>query len=112
MKNTKVTLLPLAPDDRENFIKDNQWAFKYGALIEFGERDDHTDSDGEIISRETIEECIDEPSNEAYRIMLGDKKVGGAVIKINENTHHNHLEYSSFYQMSIARASATEHGKR
>ena len=92
MKNTKVTLLPLAPDDRENFIKDNQWAFKYGAMMELGERDDHTDSDGEIISRETIEECIDEPSNEAYRIMLGDKKVGGAIIKIDKETHHNHLE--------------------
>ena len=46
MKNTKVTLVPLTDDDREQFILDNQWAFKYGALQEFGERDDHIDDDG------------------------------------------------------------------
>ena len=54
MKNTKVTLVPLAEEDREQFILDNQWAFKHGALLEFGERDDHIDDDGEIISRKTI----------------------------------------------------------
>ena len=43
MKNTKVTLAPLTADDREQFILDNQWAFKYGAMLEFGERDDHLD---------------------------------------------------------------------
>ena len=35
MKNTKVTLVPLTPEDREQFILDNQWAFKHGALLEF-----------------------------------------------------------------------------
>ena len=39
MKNTKVTLVPLTADDREQFILDNQWAFKYGAIEELGERD-------------------------------------------------------------------------
>lgn len=51
MKDAKVTLIPLMEDDREQFILDNQWAFKYGAMMEFGERDDHIDDDGEIISR-------------------------------------------------------------
>ena len=41
MKNTKVTLVPLAADDREQFILDNQIAFKYGAMEEFGVRDEH-----------------------------------------------------------------------
>ena len=41
MKNTRVTLVPLEADDREQFILDNQWAFKYGAMEEFGERDRH-----------------------------------------------------------------------
>ena len=50
MKNTKVTLVPLTADDREQFILDNQWAFKYSATLEFGKRDDHVDFDGEIIS--------------------------------------------------------------
>ena len=38
MKNTKVALVPLTEDDREQFILDNQWSFKHGALMEFGER--------------------------------------------------------------------------
>ena len=39
MKYAEVKLMPLAADDREQFILDNQWSFKHGALIEFGERD-------------------------------------------------------------------------
>ncbi len=92
MKNTKVTLVPLTADDREQFILDNQWSFKYGALEEFGERDDHIDDDGEIISRKTIERCIDDPHSETYRIMLDGRKVGGVILKINNETHHNELE--------------------
>ena len=92
MKNTQVTLVPLCEDDREQFILDNQWSFKYGAIEEFGERDDHIDDDGEIISRKTIETCIDEPDNETYRIMLDGEKVGGVIIKVDNETHHNHLE--------------------
>ena len=70
MKNTKVTLVPLTSDDREQFILDNQWAFKYGAIEEFGKRDDHMDFDGEIISRKTIERCIDSPDSDTYRILV------------------------------------------
>ena len=76
-KNKKVTLVPVAADDREQFILDNQWSFKYGALQEFGQRDDHIDGDGEIISRKAIERCIDAPNNETYRIVVDGKKAGG-----------------------------------
>ena len=78
---TEVILVPLAPDDREQFIKDNQGAFNYGALEEFDLRDDHFEEDGEIISRETIEQSID--GGEAYRIMLDGQSVGGVVIKVD-----------------------------
>ena len=37
----------------------NQEAFNYGALEEFGMRDDHLEEDVQIISRETIEKSID-----------------------------------------------------
>ena len=76
-----VKLLPLEPGDREQFILDNQEAFNYGALEEFGRRDDHFEEDGQIISRETIEESID--SGEAYRIVRGDQNLGGVVIKVD-----------------------------
>ncbi len=92
MKKANVTLVPLREDDREQFILDNQESFRYGAMEEFGMRDDHTDCDGEIISRKTIERCIDEPDNEAYRIICEGRAVGGAILKIDKETHHNHLE--------------------
>ena len=83
-----VILVPLAGDDREQFILDNKEAFNYGALEEFGRRDDHFEEDDQIISRETIENSID--SGEAYRIMLDDEPVGGVIIKTDGN--HGELE--------------------
>lgn len=80
---SKVKLAPLADDDREQFIIDNQYAFKYGATEEFGQRDDHFEEEGEIISRKTIEQSIDE--GVAYRIIQNDEIVGGLVLKINGN---------------------------
>ena len=92
MKNTKVTLVPLAEEDREQFILDNQWAFKHSALLEFGERDDHLDNDGEIISRKTIEMSIDADNNETYRIVLDGRNVGGVILRIDKETNCNELE--------------------
>ena len=77
-----VRLIPLEESDREQFIKDNQEAFNYGALEEFGRRDDHFEEDGQIISRATIESSIDGENAETYRIMRDGEKVGGAVLKI------------------------------
>lgn len=83
-----VQLAPLNPNDKNQFILDNQEAFNYGALEEFGRRDSHFEEDGQIISRETIEQAIDE--GEAYRIVLDGAIVGGAVIKIEGD--HGELE--------------------
>ncbi len=56
---TNVKLTELTPDDREQFILDNQEAFNYGATREFGMRDNHFEEEGQIISRETTEKSID-----------------------------------------------------
>ena len=87
-----VTLVPLQPDDREQFILDNQRAFKYGATQEFGMRDDHFEEDGEIISRATIERSIDGENAEAYRIFLDGEKVGGAIISVDKAFLRGELE--------------------
>ena len=92
MKKTNVELIPLTANDREQFILDNQWAFKHGALYEFGERDDHIDDGGEIISRNTIEACIDAKGAETYRIAANNKIVGGTILKIDQETNINELE--------------------
>ena len=76
-----VELRVLEQSDREQFINDNQEAFNYGAMEEFGMRDDHFEEEGQIISRETIERSID--GGEVYRIMCDGKTVGGVVIKVD-----------------------------
>ena len=83
-----ITLVPLSPADREQFILDNQEAFNYGALEEFGLRDDHYEEDEQIISRDTIEQSIN--GGEAYRIMQDGKPVGGVIIKTEGD--HGDLE--------------------
>jgi hypothetical protein len=84
---TDISLVHLTPDDREQFILDNQEAFNYGASEEFGRRNDHFEED-QIISRETIETSID--SGEAYRIMQDSRPVGGVIIKVDGE--HGELE--------------------
>ena len=101
-----ITLTRLTEDDREQFILDNQLAFKYGAMEEFGERDNQFEEDGEIISRKTIENSID--NGVAYRIREDGKIVGGLVLTINEETQHNHLDLL----FVTARASARLHGRK
>ena len=86
----KIELIPLKENDKEQFIKDNQEAFLYGATIEFGLMDEHYEEDGQIISRETIEHSIN--SGTAYRIFFDNQKVGGAVIKIDEKANFGELE--------------------
>lgn len=78
-----VKLVPLIEKDRNQFVLDNQEAFRYGAMEEFGLRDDHFEEDGEIISRRTIEESID--SGIAYRIIADGEIAGGLVLRIDGN---------------------------
>lgn len=78
-----IKLIPLAESDKEQFILDNQEAFNYGALEEFGLRDDHFEEDDQIISRETIEKSID--GGEAYRIVEDGMNVGGVIINVEGN---------------------------
>lgn len=84
-----ITLTKLEKDDIEKFVKDNQEALKSGAMEEFGNRDSHFEEDGEIISRKTIIDCIE--NGVAYRIREDGNTVGGLVLQIN-NDHHNHLD--------------------
>lgn len=88
----EIKLIPLEENDKEQFIVDVQWAFKYGAMVEFGERDRSVNSDGEIISRKTVENSICAPNNQSFRIVCDDRTVGGVILKIDKITHRNHLD--------------------
>ena len=81
MDNKSVKLTALANDDKEQFILDNQEAFRYGATEEFGMRDNHFEEDGEIISHATIENAIE--NGEAFRIVCNGEIAGGVVVRVD-----------------------------
>ena len=85
-----IYLEKLKEEHREQFILDNQYAFKYGAITELKENE--LDTDGEIISRETINSSIDDVNCDTFRIMDDGKCVGGIIVKIDKETNHNILE--------------------
>lgn len=82
-----VKLELLKKDDEEQFIKDNQYAFKYGAeqYFSLSEMKEQYEEEGEIISRETIYNSIHHEGSIAYRILDGEKPVGGIIITIVED---------------------------
>ena len=67
-----IKLVPLTTDDREQFILDNQQE--------------------EVISRKTIERCLDDNQAEAYRIMHNEDVVGGMILKIDRQSAKGELE--------------------
>ena len=67
----ELYLEKLKEEYREQFILDNQYAFKYGAIIDLSSEE--LDETGEIISRETTNQSIDDKGSDIYRIMVGDK---------------------------------------
>lgn len=92
--SSKPRRLPLQPDDREQFIIDDQEVFNYGAIEEFGLRDDHFEEDEQIISRATIEHSTD--SGEAYRIVLDVKKVGDLdILFVSPKVHSKGIGYAA-----------------
>ena len=93
----------MQPEDREQFILDNQWAFKYGAQQEFGMRDERCEEGEEVISRKTIEDSIDGEKAEAYRIVLDGQKVGGVVLQIDKETAKEEGNWSMDDEMFVFR---------
>lgn len=79
-----IRLLPLTQEGEEQFIKDNQRAFKYGAEQYFveSEMEGQYEEEGEIISRETIVSSIHRENSIAYRIYEDKEPVGGVIVNV------------------------------
>ena len=86
-KENLVYLEELKYEDREKFIADLQAAFKVAVIEEFGDEED-----GEVITKEEIEESLDGKGAEAYHIVHNGERVGGTVISIDAETNHNSLD--------------------
>ena len=80
-----VRLERLRKEDEERFIRDNQYAFRFGAEQYFSqsEMEEQYEEPGEIISRETIYNSIHHKGSIAYRILYDEKPVGGIIISID-----------------------------
>ena len=87
-----ISLVSITPDDKEQFILDNQRAFKYGAQVEFGMRDDRTEEGEEVISRKTIERSMNGEQAETYRIVCDGIVVGGLILQIDQQHSKGELE--------------------
>lgn len=82
-----VRLEVLKQSDEEQFIRDNQAAFNFGAEQYFNEQEleEQHEEDGQIISRETIINSIHREGSIAYRIIANDKKSGGIIINLKDD---------------------------
>ena len=82
-----VRLELLKKEDEEKFIKDNQYAFKYGSEQYFSDKEmeEQYEEPGEIISRETIFNSIHHKGSIAYRIFDNEDPVGGIIISIEKD---------------------------
>ena len=86
-----VKLAPLEAGDKEQFVRDNQEAFLYGATQEFGLRNADFEEDGQIISRRTILRSIGARGAETYRIVARGEVAGGVVLKIDRTKRRGEL---------------------
>jgi 7,8-dihydropterin-6-yl-methyl-4-(beta-D-ribofuranosyl)aminobenzene 5'-phosphate synthase len=87
-----IRLVSITPDDKEQFILDNQRAFKYGAQTMFGMRDNRMEEGEEVISRKTIERSMNGEHAETYRIVCDGKVVGGLILQIDRQHAKGELE--------------------
>ena len=87
-----VKLVPLEAGDKEQFVRDNQEAFLYGATQEFGLRNSDFEEEGQIISRRTILRSIGARNAETYRIVARGEVAGGVVIRIDQKKRHGDLD--------------------
>ena len=85
-----IRLVPITPDDKEQFILDNQRAFKYG--VQEGMRDDRMEEGEEVISRKTIERSMNGEHAETYRIVCDGNMVGGLILQIDRQHAKGELE--------------------
>lgn len=81
------SLLPLSNEDIKQFKTDMQEAFQKGALQEFSKVDE------KILPEKDIDESLSKNGAFAYKAVVDNKIVGGAIVIIDSETNHNHLDF-------------------
>ena len=80
-------LVPVCEDDISTYIRDMQEAFQMGGGKEF------SDLNVEILPQDDIIKSLSAKGAIAYKAVVDDEMVGGAIVVIDESTQHNHLDF-------------------
>ena len=72
--------------DLAQFKADMQEAFNKGAEIGMGES-------GEVLPEEDINRSLEAEGAIAYKAVVDGRMLGGAVVRIDKKTKHNHLDF-------------------
>lgn len=80
-------LLTVSQEDLANYKQDMQEAFQKGAAAEF------SDLDAEILPEEDIDRSLNTKGSIAFKAIVDGEMVGGAIIVIDEEAQHNHLDF-------------------
>ena len=90
---TNITFKRLTELDYNEFRNDVKDIFSIPVINEFG----LSKGNENIISDKDIDASLYNPQCEVYAIYADNEKVGGIVINIDENTHHNWLDLFYLY---------------
>lgn len=80
-------LIPLCEEHTQQFKKDMQESFQQGAVEGFGEMEE------EILPESHIDKSLSIKGAIAYEAIADGISVGGAIVVIDEETQHNHLDF-------------------
>lgn len=87
MRTDQITLAVAAPEDLKAFKRELQDAFAVAVIAEFGSL-----PDGPIPSDDDLDASIAAAGAVVLRILCDGRKVGGAVVTIDAETHRNSLD--------------------
>ena len=80
-------LLPVSQEDLIDYKKDMQEAFQKGTAGQF------SDLGTEILPEKDIDISLSKIGAFAYKALADGEMVGGAIVVIDEETQHNHLDF-------------------
>lgn len=82
----ELKLLPMAQTDIKNFKHDIQEAFQKGFEAVYGK------TEGTILPEKDIDRSLNAVGSVAYKAVINGEMVGGAIVVIDNETQHNHLD--------------------
>ena len=89
-KKKDLSFIPVEKNEIEKFTNDMVDSFAVSVHA------NHM-PDSLIPPRASIQQSFDDPHSELYHICLKGEKIGGVILVIDKETHHNHLDLLFLY---------------